>query len=112
VNVYPFIEAEKAQQRTVKRECELLKVSRAAYYAARRNQSCTRAWQDAELAAEIAAVHADSKGRYGGYQSPADYEDNHPENIRQEARPLVTFPWAPHCSAGPAIRAVIGPSSP
>jgi transposase len=34
-----------------------------------------------------------------------------PENIRQVARLLVTFPWAPHCSGGPAIRAVIGPSS-
>jgi hypothetical protein len=35
VNVYPFIEAEKAQQRTVKRACELLEVSRAAYYGQR-----------------------------------------------------------------------------
>src|SRR5215217_2618295 len=33
VNVHPFIEAEKAQQRTLKRACELLEVSRAAYYA-------------------------------------------------------------------------------
>ena len=33
MNVYPFIEAEKAQQRNVKRACELLKVSRAAFYA-------------------------------------------------------------------------------
>ena len=33
MNVYPFIEAEKAQQRNVKRACELLEVSRAAYYA-------------------------------------------------------------------------------
>jgi hypothetical protein len=31
VNVYPFIEAEKAQQRNVKRACELLEVSGAAY---------------------------------------------------------------------------------
>ena len=30
MNVYPFIEAEKAQQRSVKRACELLEVSRAA----------------------------------------------------------------------------------
>jgi hypothetical protein len=30
VNVYPFIEAEKAQQRSLKRACELLEVSRAA----------------------------------------------------------------------------------
>jgi hypothetical protein len=35
VNVYPFIEAEKAQQRNVKRACVLLEVSRAAYYAQR-----------------------------------------------------------------------------
>ena len=34
MNCYPFIEAEKAQQRNVKRACELLKVSRAACYAA------------------------------------------------------------------------------
>jgi hypothetical protein len=31
VNCYLFIEAEKAQQRNVKRVCELLKVSRAAH---------------------------------------------------------------------------------
>ena len=32
VSVYPFIEAEKAQQHSVKRACELLEVSRAAFY--------------------------------------------------------------------------------
>jgi len=35
VNCYPFIEAEKAGRRNVKRACELLKVSRAAFYAHR-----------------------------------------------------------------------------
>ena len=35
MNLYRFIEAEKAQQRTLKRACELLEVSRAAYYAHR-----------------------------------------------------------------------------
>ena len=35
MNGYPFIEAEKSQRRNVKRACELLKVSRSAYYAAR-----------------------------------------------------------------------------
>ena len=34
MTVYPFIEAEK-QQHNVKRACELLKVSRSAYYAGR-----------------------------------------------------------------------------
>jgi hypothetical protein len=49
VNVYPFIEAEKAQQRNVKRACELLKISRAAYYAARAGAPSERDRQDAEL---------------------------------------------------------------
>jgi transposase InsO family protein len=65
VNCYPFIEAEKARQRNVKRACELLKVSRAAYYAAREGQSCDRDRQDAELAVLIKAEHKRSRGRYG-----------------------------------------------
>ena len=35
MNLYPFIEAEKTQQRNVKRACGLLEVSRAACYANR-----------------------------------------------------------------------------
>jgi hypothetical protein len=35
VNVYPFIEAEKAQRRNVMRACVLLRVSRSAFYADR-----------------------------------------------------------------------------
>jgi transposase InsO family protein len=65
VNVYPFVEAEKAQQCNVKRACELLKVSRAAYYAARGGQPCDRDRQDAELTVRITAEHKRSKGRYG-----------------------------------------------
>jgi transposase InsO family protein len=65
VNCYPFIEAEKAQRRNVKRACELLKVSRAAYYAARKAPLSERARQDAELAEQVRAVHGESKGRYG-----------------------------------------------
>ena len=65
MNCYPFIEAEKAQRRNVKRACELLKVSRAAYYAARDGRPSDRELEDAALAAEVKAVHEDSKGRYG-----------------------------------------------
>jgi transposase InsO family protein len=64
VNVYPFIEAEKKCRRNVKRACELLKVSRAAFYAHLSGPS-GRDQEDAELTAEIQAVHEDSKGRYG-----------------------------------------------
>jgi transposase InsO family protein len=65
VNCYPFIEAEKSQRRNVKRACELMKVSRAAYYAARKDRISRRAREDAELAARVRAVHEESKGRYG-----------------------------------------------
>ena len=65
MNVYPFIEAEKHQQRNVKRACELLQVSRAAYYADRRNGPSRRALEDDELTETIKQVHSESKGRYG-----------------------------------------------
>jgi transposase InsO family protein len=64
VNIYPFIEAEKACRRNVKRACELLKVSRAAFYQYLAGPS-PRERADAELAGQIRAVHQESKGRYG-----------------------------------------------
>jgi transposase InsO family protein len=64
VKVYPFIEAEKASRRNVKRACELLKVSRAAFYQQLSGPS-RRDRDDAELAGQIQAVHNESKGRYG-----------------------------------------------
>ena len=65
MRLYPFIEAEKSEQRNVKRACELLKVSRSAYYAARGDEPSDRARQDAELAARVKAAHRESRGRYG-----------------------------------------------
>jgi transposase InsO family protein len=65
VNCYPFIEAEKAQRRNVKRACELLKVSRAACYAAGAGRPSDRDRADAGLTTRIAAEHKRSKGRYG-----------------------------------------------
>jgi transposase InsO family protein len=71
VSVYPFIEAEKAGRRNVKRACELLKVSRAAYYAARSGPS-ERDRRDADLAVRVRAVHEESKGRYGAPRVQAE----------------------------------------
>ena len=64
MNVYPFIEAEKAQQHNVTRACQLMKVSRSAFYAHRHGPS-DRAVQDAELTEQIVAVHDASAGTYG-----------------------------------------------
>ena len=65
MNLYPFIEAEKTQQRNVKRACELLEVSRAACYANRADSPSTRQLVDQELTEHIRQAHQRSKGRYG-----------------------------------------------
>jgi transposase InsO family protein len=65
VNVYPFIEAEKADGGNVARTCTLFQVSRSAYYAQRGDAACTRDRVDAELTGQITMVHAESAGSYG-----------------------------------------------
>jgi len=67
--VYPFIEAEQAGKHNVNRACELLKVSRSAYYQHARSEQSLRACVDEELTAKIRAVHAASNGTYGAPRS-------------------------------------------
>jgi len=71
VNCYPFIEAEKAGRRNVKRACALLKVSRAAFCQHLSGPS-RRDQEDAEITGEIKAVHEESKGRYGAPRVQAE----------------------------------------
>ncbi len=71
MNCYPFIEAEKAGRRNVKRACALLKVSRAAFYQHLAGPS-KRDQEDAELTGQIRAVHEGSKGRYGAPRVQAE----------------------------------------
>jgi transposase InsO family protein len=73
VNVYPFIEAEQAGQRSVKRACELLKVSRSAYYT--RGRQSLRARVDEQLTVKIREVHAASNGTYGAPRIHAELVD-------------------------------------
>ncbi|MGC5033967.1 IS3 family transposase [Micromonospora sp. DT229] len=66
MNVYPFIEAEKARpDGNVKRSCELLEVSRSAYYHHRTTGPSQRERDDADLTAQIIDIHAVSAGTYG-----------------------------------------------
>ncbi len=65
MNVYPFIEAERAQQHSVTRACELLEVSRAASYTHRAGTPSARQQTDEQLTEHIRAAHTASKGRYG-----------------------------------------------
>jgi len=65
MKVDPFIEVEKVAGRSVNHACDLLEVSRAAYYQRRNGAPSTRAVNDAVLTEKIVAIHAESKGTYG-----------------------------------------------
>ena len=65
MNVYPFIEAERAERRNVKRACALLEVSRAAFYQWARHLASVRQRSDQGLVEKIKVIYGDSKGTYG-----------------------------------------------
>ena len=65
MNVYPFIEVERAEKRNVKRACALLEVSRAAFYEWVRRIPCARKRADHKLLDKIETIHEASKGTYG-----------------------------------------------
>ena len=90
MNCYPFIEAEKVQQRDVKRAYELLKVSRAAYYAAR-DAACrvTADRQDAGLTVLITAEHKQSRGRYGARRIHAELRHQGHRHSRKRVARLM-----------------------
>jgi hypothetical protein len=88
VNVYPFIEAEKAQQHNVTRACQLMEVSRSACYAHRRGPS-DRAALDAELTEQIIAVHEASAGTYGTPRIHAELRDQGRRHSRKRFARLL-----------------------
>lgn len=65
MSVYPFIEAEKVEQRNVTKACALMEVSRSAFYDWVQHQPSRREVADAELGERIDTIHAKSRGTYG-----------------------------------------------
>jgi putative transposase len=65
VNIWPFIEAERAGQGNVAAACRVLEVSRAAFYDHVRHTPSARELEDQALTERITAVHADSRETYG-----------------------------------------------
>jgi hypothetical protein len=66
VSVYPFIEAEKAEQDgNVAMACRLLEVSRAAYYEWSTHKPSHRKVSDDELAVKIEQIYNASRCTYG-----------------------------------------------
>ena len=56
-----FVEAESQAGRNVVKACELLEVSRSAFYASRNRPPCERARADRELMELIEGFHAASR---------------------------------------------------
>jgi transposase InsO family protein len=65
VKVYPFIAAEKARAGNVKRACQLLSVSRSAYYTWSNHRPTSHQQRDAELGKLVERTHQESRGTYG-----------------------------------------------
>jgi transposase InsO family protein len=65
VSVFPFIEAEKLEQRNVAKACELLEVSRSAFYDRSHHVPSAHRVADDELAERIEAIHEASRRTYG-----------------------------------------------
>jgi len=65
MNLYPFIEAEKVEQRNVRKACVMLEVSRAAYYQWSTHIPSPHSRTDQTLTARVERIHEDSRGTYG-----------------------------------------------
>lgn len=76
MNVYPFIEVERAEKRNVKRACALLEISRAAFYAWLQHIPSKRCRADQMLLGKIRSIHKDSKGTYGSPRVHAQLRKN------------------------------------
>jgi transposase InsO family protein len=71
--MYPFIEAEKAEQDgNVKLACHLFEVSRSAYYSWSRHERSPRQLSDAELGHQITEIHQASRRTYGAPRVTAE----------------------------------------
>lgn len=89
MNVYPFIEAENAGSGNVKRACELLQVSRSAYYNQLAAGPSARERTDAALTQKIIAVHEESNGTYGTPRIHAELADQGHQHSRKRIARLL-----------------------
>lgn len=65
MSAYPFIEAEKVEHRNVAKACELMEVSRSAFYEWQTHQPTRRELDDQDLGERIAQIYEASRSTYG-----------------------------------------------
>ena len=91
MSVYPFIEAEKVEDRNVTKACELMEVSRSAFYDWVPHQPSRREVSDAELGERIEKIHAKSRGTYG---APRVHAQLRRDGVHVSLSRIAEFP---HC---------------
>jgi putative transposase len=103
--VQAFIEAEKQADRNVAKACELLEVSRSAFYERLNHTPWARAISDGELTEMIKVIHAASGGTYGAPRVLHELRALgwHVSNKRV-ARLMVRPAWPVGASAEPGAR--------
>ncbi len=69
--------------------CRVLKVSRSGYYAWHQRPAATRTVQDQSLALEVAAIYAQSRGRYGSPRVHAELRQRGPRIARKRVARLM-----------------------
>jgi len=65
VSRYRFVAAEKLAARAITRVCDVLEVSRSAFYQWSRQEPSQRAQADSALGQRISIIHQESRGSYG-----------------------------------------------
>ncbi len=85
---FSFIATEKACY-PVALLCRVLQVSRSGYYAWHKRPAATRSRQDQSLALEVAAIHAESRGRYGSPRVHAELRERGQRIARKRVARLM-----------------------
>jgi transposase InsO family protein len=69
--------------------CRVLQVSRSGYYAWSKRPPALRTLQDQTLALEVAAIHAESRGRYGSPRVHAELRERGQRTARKRVARLM-----------------------
>ena len=85
---FAFIATEKACY-PVALMCRVLQVSRSGYYAWSKRPPAPRTRQDQTLALEVAAIHAESRGRYGSPRVHAELRERGQRTARKRVARLM-----------------------
>jgi hypothetical protein len=92
VNIYPAIEAEKAEQDgNVAMACRMLEVSRATYYEWSSTGPSARELSDGELTERIKQIHKASRGTYGAPRITDELPDDGVSVGKKRVARLMAF---------------------